>query len=219
MSIKNMDNHHKNKYSNGLKRHIFDYGKFYLSQGFKNAKIISNDCGPTTIAMTINILLDHINLKTLALDKDTIIKQSNFKLWDRIPEFIPIFGGATAPWGIARAFNYWMMKLAIPWRAHRKSHASRLDILENLLSGNMVTALKIWKNPGAHWINIVSISTEKDMVYLLDPNPYLIYLAKERRIQSEPWEKFARDWGRQSWWTRLFRLKNEIIYYKPKTEY
>jgi hypothetical protein len=206
MNNKSRGGSSKNKQINEIRRRVSNYGKFYLSQGFKSANRISNDCGPTTVAMAVNMLVDHIHYQTLTLNKDSIINQSGLKLWDRIPAFVPIIGGATAPWGIVRAFNNWTEKLGLPWRAQRKSHASRLDILENILFGNIVTILKVWKSGGAH----------KDRVYLLDPNPYLIHLAAKRRIQSETWEKFTQDWSRQVLWTHLFRLKNEMIYYSQK---
>ena len=217
MSNRSRDNSSKYKLTSESKRQVSDYGRFYLSQGFKSANKVSNDCGPTTVAMVINTLVDHIHLQTLTLSKDTIINQSGLKLWDRIPAFLPIIGGAMTPWGIVKAFNSWTEKLGLPCRAQRKSHASRLDILENMLVGNIVTILKVWKNGGAHWVNVVDVSTEKDRVYLLDPNPYLVHLASKRRIQSETWEKFAQDWSRQAWWTQLFRFKNEMIYYSQKT--
>ncbi|HEY60322.1 MAG TPA: hypothetical protein G4N92_06520 [Anaerolineae bacterium] len=217
MNNKSRDASSKNKQISEIRRQVSNYGKFYLSQGFKSAKRISNDCGPTTVAMAVNMLVDQIHSQTLTLNKDTIINQSGLTLWDRIPAFVPIIGGAMAPWGIVRAFNNWTDKLGLPWRAQRKSHASSLDILENTLVGNMVTILKVWKNGGAHWVNVVEISTDKDRVYLLDPNPYLVHLTAKRRIQSETWEKFTQDWSRQAWWTYLFRLKNEMILYSQKT--
>jgi hypothetical protein len=71
------------------------------------------------------------------------------------------------------------------------------------MNGRPVTALKIWKNGGAHWVNLVRYSAEKDRVYYLDPNPWLEHLPPEKRLQSQTWTEFDADWSRACWWSRL----------------
>lgn len=180
---------------------------FYLSQGFSGHKRISNDCGPTSLAMVLNILA------AIQFDKDIIKRRSGLHFWERIPDFVPAVGGATSPWGLVRAFNIWASELQLPWQAERKSRASRRDILEQLMRGNFISALKVWPVWGAHWVNVVEFSSQKNLVYLLDPNPYLERLPEERKVVAEDWEKFARDWSRVTWWSWPLGLKNELVCY------
>jgi len=188
-------------------------GRFYLSQGFQGERDITNDCGPTSLAMVLNMLIFQANPGTSQIGKNAIIRSSGLMFWDRLPGWMPKVGGATAPWGLVKAFNHWAEKMGLDWRAERKSRARRAHILENLMTGKPVTALKIWKNRGAHWINMVRYSAEKDRVYFLDPNPYLEYLPEEKRIQSQSWQEFETDWSRRNWWAVLLGIRNELVLY------
>jgi len=189
------------------------FGRFYLSQGFMGDKEFTNDCGPTNLAVILNIFLFQDNLGKSPLEKNTIISSSGFHFWDRLPQWLPRIGGATAPWGIVKAFNYWSRKYDLKWQAERKSNARRAHILENLLMGKPVTALKIWGTGGAHWVNLVRYSSDKERLYFLDSNPYLQYLPDEKRLQSQSWEEFQEDWTRTSWWSKLLGIRNELITY------
>ncbi|NMC30338.1 MAG: hypothetical protein GYA45_09735 [Pelolinea sp.] len=189
------------------------FGQFYMSQGFREKGIVSNDCGPTSLAMIINVILKQENIHNLSLRKENIIYQTHFSIWDRLPKTIPSVGGATAPWGLVSAFNQWMQKLGLPWSAERYNCANRALILEKIISGKFISALKIWKNGGAHWVNIIDFSAEDDMLYVLDPNPYLVHLPQSRRVQKESWEKFSNDWQRKSVWSTLLGLDRELVIY------
>jgi len=189
------------------------YGRFYLSQGFGKEKKLTNDCGPTSLAMVLNLILFQANLGTSPLGKNAIIRSSGLLPFDRIPAWMPKYGGATAPWGLTKAFNRWAQKLDLNWYASRRSKARRAHIIEQLVTGRPVTALKIWKTGGAHWVNLVRFSGEKNKVYFLDPNPYFEHLPEDKRIQSQTWEEFEADWGRTAWWSILLGIKNEIITY------
>jgi len=189
------------------------YGRFYQSQGFKEDKAFTNDCGPTSLAVILNIFLFRNNLSVSPLEKKSIIHSSGFLFWDRLPHWVPRIGGATAPWGMVKAFNHWSKKYNLNWRAERKSRARRAHVLENLMMGKPVSALKIWKTGGAHWVNLVRYSSEKERVYYLDPNPYLQYLPEDKRLQSQTWEEFQEDWSRSNWWSKTLGIKNEMIIY------
>ncbi|MGV8025913.1 MAG: hypothetical protein AB2L18_05105 [Anaerolineaceae bacterium] len=189
------------------------FGQFYMSQGFREKGVVSNECGPTSLAMIINVILNQENIQSLSLRKENIIHQTHFHLWDRLPKTFPAIGGATAPWGLVTAFNQWMQKLGLPWSAERISCANRAVILEKIISGKYVSALKIWKNGGAHWVNIIDFSAEDDTLYTLDPNPYLVHLPQNRRVQKESWEKFSADWQRKNVWSILLGIEREIIVY------
>ena len=189
------------------------YGRFYLSQGFGAAEAFTNDCGPTSLAMVLNLLLFQANLGTSPLGKNAVIRSSGLTPFDRIPVWVPKYGGATAPWGLVKAFNRWAEKLELDWRAGRRSKARRAHIIEQLVTGRPVTALKIWENGGAHWVNLVRYAAEKNKVYFLDPNPWFEHLPEDKRIQSQDWGEFEADWSRISWWSRILGIQNEIITY------
>ncbi len=189
------------------------FGRFYLSQGFTPDKRSTNDCGPASLAMAINLLAFQANPGTQPVDLRTLIQASGFNLLDRLPGWIPKAGGATAPWGMVRAFNRWAEKSKLEWRAERRSHTRRAHLLEALMAGRPVTALKIWPSGGAHWVNLVRFSGEKERIYYLDPNPYLGYLPESKRLQSQPWAEFEQDWSRQCWWARMMGIRNELVVY------
>ncbi len=189
------------------------FGRFYLSQGFNKNQGLTNDCGPTSLAVTLNMLVFQANLGVSMLEKDTLIQASHFIFWDRLPNWIPSVGGATAPWGMLKAFNLMAAKLGLDWRAERRSHARRAHIIEALMMGKPVSALKIWKNRGAHWVTLVRYSTDRDRLYFIDPNPFLEYLPVDKRLQSQSWTDFEPDWSREVWWSKLLGIKNELIVY------
>ena len=189
------------------------FGRFYLSQGFNQKQGFTNDCGPASLAMMINMLLFQANPGSQPLDRTTIIRSSGFLFWERLPGWIPKVGGATTPWGLVKAFNRLANNLELDWQAERKSRARRAHVIEYLTTGRPVTALKIWKNGGAHWVNLVRYSSEKDKLYYLDPNPYLENLPEERRLQTQNWQDFEADWGRKNWWSQILGIHNELIVY------
>ncbi len=188
-------------------------GRFYQSQGMRDAARVSNDCGPTSLAVVLNILAFQANLNARPLEKIALLEFAGLRFWQRLPDWVPSVGGATAPWGMAAAFNLWSERMKLEWRAERHSRARRAHVIEHLMNGRPVTALKIWSNGGAHWVNLMRYSSEKDRVYFLDPNPWLEHLPPEKRLQSQTWPDFEADWSRACWWSRLLGIHNEIIVY------
>lgn len=188
-------------------------GRFYLSQGFTEKKGFTNDCGPSNLAMALNMAMFKVNLGSVQLGVSDVIRSARWLPWERLPGWVPKLGGATAPWGLARAFNRLAEETALGWRAERKNSARRVHIIEALLTGRPVTALKIWKTGGAHWVTLVRYASEKDKLYYLDPNPYLEFLPIGKRLQSQTWAEFEADWSRTSWWTRLLGLRRELVIY------
>jgi hypothetical protein len=49
-------------------------GRFYQSQGMRDAARVSNDCGPTSLAVVLNILAFQANLNARPLDKTTLLE-------------------------------------------------------------------------------------------------------------------------------------------------
>ncbi len=189
------------------------FGRFYLSQGFNKKQELTNDCGPTSLAVALNLFLFQANLGASLIEKDSVKRLAHLFFWDRLPEWIPGVGGATAPWGMVKAFNLHASRMGLDWRAERRSHARRAHIIEALMTGRPVSALKIWKNGGAHWVTLVRYSNEKDRFYYIDPNPFLEFLPEDKRLQSQPWAAFESHWSRETWWSKLLGIKNELIVY------
>jgi hypothetical protein len=187
------------------------FGRFYLSQGFTEKQQFTNDCGPTSLAVTLNMLLFQGNVNAPLVDKNSIIQTFGFRFWNHLPGWLPKVGGATPPWGMAAAFNHMAEKMNLEWRAENKNHARRAHIIEALMTGKPLCALKIWKTGGAHWLTLVRYSSENDRLYYLDPNPFLEYLSIDKRLQSQTWAEFDEDWSRESWWSRLLGIKNDLI--------
>lgn len=188
-------------------------GRFYQSQGFNQKQGFSNDCGPASLAMVVNMLLFQANPGAQPIDKATVIRSAGLLFWERLPGWVPQVGGATTPWGLAIAFNHLAAQMGLDWQAERKSRARRAHVIEYLTTGRPVTALKIWPGGGAHWVNLVRFSIEKDKLYYLDPNPHFENLAEEKRLQSQDWRSFEADWGRKNWWSQFFGIHNELIVY------
>ena len=189
------------------------WGKFYQTQGFISNSKVSNDCGPASIVMLLNLLDFHSNQRRSSITKIEIIKL--LRPWERIPGWLPFIGGATSPLGMVNAFNRFSIHHNLGWKAVRKSHAIQNDILRNLKAGNLISALKIWKNGGAHWVNIVHFSESSDQIYLLDPDPFLARLPANKRVQTESWKSFDMDWSRQTCWSMLLHIEKEMIIYYP----
>ena len=185
-------------------------GGYYQSQGYLQDGRMTNDCGPASLATAANLLAARA---ANSLNRTDVLADVRFNLWERLPRWLPNIGGATSPWGFVKAFNTMAVREKWEWRAERVHLATRMTILQQLMQGIPVTALKIWKNGGAHWINIVRMSSDKNKVYFLDPNPYLENLTPERRLQTETWQAFYEDWNRSVWWSRALGIAREAILY------
>ena len=193
-------------------RQLFKLGKFYLSQGMNQRANSTNDCGPTSVAMTINLILKQSNLRNKNISKKEVI--TAIPPLGRLPDWIPLIGGASAAWGLAEAFNNLAHENQIQWQAWRATHANSLFITRTLKKGGCLSILRIWKNGGAHWSNVVGFDLEKDSIYLLDPNPFLEHLPAYKKIQKEKWKTVKQDWERQPWWAKCLGIKKELIVYE-----
>lgn len=189
-----------------------DFSRFYLSQGFTKSRRSSNDCGPTCVAMIFNFLKESAGLKVKRLSKKDVI--ARIPPFGRLPGWVPIVGGATAPWGLTTAFNRLAREYNLPWQAYRMRNAC-INQLQNILQNNgYSTFLRFWEKGGAHWTNIMGITADQKQFILLDPNPFLSKHKSSERIQVADQFMILPDWQRQPWWAALLGLKNEIIGYE-----
>ena len=187
-------------------------GKFYLSQGMSQQHIPTNDCGPTSVAMIINIIRAQSGIR----DKKVTKKEaaSFFPLFGRLPNWIPKTGGASAPWGLVKAFNHFAHENRMPWEARRVNHADPALISKTLQENGFVSLLRFWENGGAHWSNVVFFDPRIGVIHLLDPSPYLARLPVAEKIQIDDWNNVKQDWERQPSWAKYLGLKREIIIYQ-----
>lgn len=189
-------------------------GNYYLSQGFNRRGESSNDCGPTSAAMVLNVLNHARQGKPKPVTKEKVIRA--FPVLGRLPGWMPAVGGASAPWGLTAAFNKVADRLRLGWEAQRMRNATLQDIVENLKLGNQVSMLRFWKEGGAHWSNVVKILPAKDQIFMLDPSPYLADKHGSKKIQLVSWRECRQDWERRPWYARLLRLQKELVIYKRK---
>ena len=161
--------------------------------------------------MVLNILHPDTLRTPVQITKEQVAK--SFPANGRVPGWVPVVGGASAPWGMRAAFNQLAEWLGLEWRAKRIRNASPEDIHMNLKQGNQVTMLRFWKGGGAHWSNVVKFAPEQNSVYMLDPNPYLERLSAGKKVQRISWKECYRDWDRQPWWAKILGLKRELIVY------
>ncbi len=191
---------------------ISELGKFYLSQGKTKTHISTNDCGPTSVAMVINIILAQSGIRKKKVTKKEVT--SAISILGRLPNWIPRIGGASAPWGLVKAFNQLANEFQLPWEARRVDYANPALITNTLKKGGFISILRIWKNGGAHWSNVVHFVQKEGGIYLLDPNPYLSHLPANKIIQVEDWKIVKRDWERQPWWAKCLGIKRDLIIYQ-----
>jgi hypothetical protein len=187
-------------------------GEFYLSQGMSQKHIPTNDCGPTSVAMIINMIRAQSGIRDKKVTKKEVALF--FPLFGRLPNWIPKTGGASAPWGLAKAFNHFAQENRIPWEARRVSQADPAFISKTLQESGFVSILRFWENGGAHWSNVVYFDPGKGVIHLLDPSPYLVHLPDAEKIQIEDWKMVKQDWERQPSWAKYLGLKREIIIYQ-----
>jgi hypothetical protein len=187
-------------------------GKFYLSQGISQPHIPTNDCGPTSVAMIINMIRAQSGIRDKKVTKNVVALF--FPILGRLPNWIPKTGGASAPWGLVKAFNHFAHENRMPWEARRVSQADPALISKTLQENGFVSILRFWENGGAHWSNFVFFDPRKGIIHLLDPSPYLVRLPVAEKIQIEDWNNVKQDWERQPCWAKCLGLKREIIIYQ-----
>jgi hypothetical protein len=190
------------------------FERFYLSQGMTKKRVSTNDCGPTCVAMIFNIIKDQSHLQPKRIAKKDVIR--NIRLLGRLPGWIPKVGGASAPWGLAAAFNKLAEEFGLDWRARRISHATQFQIDKLLEAGGFISFLRFWEKGGAHWTNIVAKYSDDEKMLLLDPNSFLTKTTPAKKVSIVKHASIKADWERQPWWARCMGLKKEIIVYMKK---
>jgi hypothetical protein len=188
------------------------YGRFYLSQGFTKGHISTNDCGPTCVAMMLNLIQEKASLQRKDITKQEVIERMPW--YGRLPGWVPSVGGASAPWGLAAAFNHLARELGLPWQAVRMHAGSQGQINQALKANGLVSLLRFWEKGGAHWCNIVGLQADSEKWVILDPNPSLEKTAGDKKASITSFACLREDWERRPWWAACIGLKMELVVYR-----
>ena len=169
--------------------------RFHQFQG-----VGTHDCGPTALAVVLNLLAHEIRWHKEAVDRHLWRLGRPFPSWIR---------GATPPWRFVRAFNRLAARSSLPWRArwHRRTPPEAL--FAALAAGRPFTLLLVWADGGAHYGTVVGYAPAGDRLFLLDP------AQPEAHSVAQPWAELWSHWDRQVWWTRLLGLRRVGIEYVP----
>jgi hypothetical protein len=203
----------------------------------------TNHCGPTTLAMVINMMLGEqgydckmVNFNDLqaAMQKGSLaFGLTGYRLNTDFLQEVKIgdnITGATLPWGLAQAFkdfNEGLKKSGGPnlGSATFAEKGDKQDLLDNINNGYKTAIMLVWpNNAGAHWVAVAGYEAATDTFLLLDPaNP-------KGELSPMPWSQLSEHWSRplgitnlpnlpflnEEALTDLLTLENVIITFKPK---
>ncbi|MEM2266358.1 MAG: RHS repeat-associated core domain-containing protein [Candidatus Hadarchaeales archaeon] len=193
------------------------WGAFYQSQGRLPNGAVSNDCGPTNLAMVLSAFLAESGHEHM-IPKEKVTSSPFMQWWyglRRLPPFLGSIGGATPPWGMEGAFNnIAYLQYNLGWHARWVSRGTKEDLLKNLQEGKPVTVMLVYPEGGAHYVTIVGYNPLEEQVYVLDPSPAYADLKNPvERVQEISWDELRTYWEGQNWWARLLGFKGEMIVY------
>lgn len=177
----------------------------------------TNHCGPTTLAMIINILLGEegydchqVNYNDLqaAMQAGSLgfgftgYRISNTGLLHEL-HIADNVTGATLPWGLEQAFkdfNQGLMKSGGPdlGMASFTEGGTKENLIDNINKDYKTAIMVVWpENHGAHWMAVVGYHAEKDEFSVLDPaNP-------KGGVTEMPWSFLSEHWHRPIGITKL----------------
>jgi hypothetical protein len=181
-----------------------EIGAVYQYQGSR-----TNDCGPFSLAMVINL-----QLGANRVDGDELGDLMQARSWGfgliryRFTSWMGKRVGATSPWGLAAAYRAFGARLAgvgpgqlgrMRWRVG----GTKERLTDNVARGVLSTLLLVWKGAdSAHFATVVGYDAGNDRFLMLDSatGGDKSGLPAEERILAVPWEKLDSDWSRRAWW-------------------
>jgi hypothetical protein len=202
----------------------------------------TNHCGPTTLAMIINMMLGEegydcnlVNFNDLqaAMQAGSLgFGLTGYRLNADLFQEVDIgdnITGATLPWGLEQAFrdfNEGLIQSGGPnlGSASFAEGGTKQDLMDNLNKGYKTAIMVVWPdNAGAHWMAIAGYNPDTDEFSILDPAN-----AKGGTI-TRPWSFLAEHWSRPIGVTNLpdlpfideknlidlLTLENVMITFKP----
>jgi hypothetical protein len=191
---------------------LAELGEEYQFQGAR-----SNDCGPTNLAMIMNLLLrtknvnyhfDNHELAQAMQDASDGLSSLGGILGFRLNKLFPKgLVGATHPWGMKSAFSKFDKGLAeaghpklgtMRWRLN----GTKERLISNLTEGVFSTLMLVWEGGGAHWVTVVGYHQGHDRIIMLDPATGGDKSAKTptERFLKVDWSWVDERWSRRPWW-------------------
>lgn len=185
----------------------------------------TNDCGPTSLAIAMNLLALQ---KGFTTEPHTISKEmvaaamQNESRWLGLRGYritLNVFGfptkGATfARLGLVKAFQdidrYWQeLGYASLGKIHFRKNGAKVHLLENVAK-NRITAVRwVWENPyknGSHWVIVVGHDAVPDEFLVLNPAIPHDVGTPEVNLQRVRWQQF------DEWWSRpIFCSRNQML--------
>ena len=170
----------------------------------------TNHCGPTTLAMIINLMLgeegydctkvNYNDLQTAMQTGSLGFGLTGYRLNSsgllHILKVANNITGATLPWGLTQAFqdfNDGLVKSGGPnlGSASFAEEGTKQDLIDNINQGYKTAIMVVWpENRGAHWMAVVDYKAETDEFTLLDP------ANAKGGPTTMAWAKLAEHWNR-----------------------
>jgi hypothetical protein len=203
----------------------------------------TNHCGPTTLAMVINLILqDQGYSGSLVKFNDLQAAMQNGSLGFGLTGYrlgkttllqklriAPNITGATLPWGLAQAFidfNEGLIRAGGPdlGTVSFAEDGTKQDLLDNIKHGYYTAIMLVWpNNQGAHWIAITGYRPATDEFEVLDP------ANAKGGLKTMAWTALEEHWSRPIGITNLpdlpfideenlidlLTLENVIITFQP----
>jgi hypothetical protein len=202
----------------------------------------TNHCGPTTLAMIINMILGEkgYDYKQVSFNDLQAAMQSGslgfgftgYRLNLDFLQEVHIADkvtGATLPWGLVQAFkdfNEGLQRAGGPnlGAVTFAEKGTKQDLLDNLKQEFKTAIMLVWpNNGGAHWIAVAGYNPDTDEFSILDP------ANAKGGLSTMPWSQLSEHWSRpigitnlpdlpfinEAALTDLLTLENVIITFKP----
>jgi hypothetical protein len=171
----------------------------------------TNHCGPTTLAMVINMMLQaggydknpvqFNNLQQAMQDGSMGFGLAAYRLnnMDFLQQLSIVEGnisGATLPWGLEQAFkdfNEGLVKAGGPNLGTAKfmEGGTKQHLLDNLSKGRQTAIMVVWPgHGGAHWMALAGYDQGKDQFTLLDP------ANSKKEVTKMAWKDLNEHWSR-----------------------
>ncbi len=192
-----------------------DLGQVHQFQG-----VGTNDCGPTSLTVAINLLLlrdgytaepQLLTCKSVADAMQADSRGFGLKGYRVTHNFFgfPVKGATFAKSGMLKAFqdfNKTWMAAGHPslGRGEFRNGGTKAHLIDNLQHGRVTSVRWVWEKPfknGAHWVTVVGFNPTDDEFYVLNSALPHRTIAKEN-IQRVPWVTFRQWWGRPFFFSR-----------------
>ena len=200
--------------------HTFDgLGSIHQYQGAG-----TNNCGPTSLTIAINLLLLRDGYTTepqsLSYQQLSDAMQADSR-WLGLRGYritrnffgFPVKGATFAKSGMLKAFqdfNETWIASGHPSLGHGefRNGGTKAQLIDNLRRGRVISVRWVWEKPlknGAHWVTVIGFNPADDEFYVLNSALPHRAIAREN-VQRVPWVTF------NDWWCRPFLFtRNQML--------